>query len=157
MRIKNAALQLKKAWGFLPHAFVLMHFISYFLIRPHIVSFRFEPAGTRTFKKTRSPGGGPTWIRTRDRPVMSRWLCQLSYGPVNPSKPACKSHLLVSRQNPFVKLRMPIPPAADHEDSIKYLSFRLRVGWRSFRRALASICRIRSRVTAKSLPTSSSV
>ena len=25
--------------------------------------------------------GGPTWIRTRDRPVMSRWLCQLSYGP----------------------------------------------------------------------------
>jgi len=64
---------------------------------------------------------------------------------------------LVSRQNPFVKLRMPIPPAADHEDSIKYLSFRLRVGWRSFRRALASICRIRSRVTAKSLPTSSSV
>ena len=24
---------------------------------------------------------GPTWDRTRDLPVMSRWLCQLSYGP----------------------------------------------------------------------------
>ncbi len=27
-------------------------------------------------------GYGPTWARTRDRPVMSRWLYQLSYGPV---------------------------------------------------------------------------
>ena len=26
--------------------------------------------------------GGPTWVRTRDRPVMSRWLYQLSYGPL---------------------------------------------------------------------------
>ncbi len=25
--------------------------------------------------------GGPTWPRTRDLPVMSRWLYQLSYGP----------------------------------------------------------------------------
>jgi hypothetical protein len=25
--------------------------------------------------------GGPTWDRTRDLPVMSRWLYQLSYGP----------------------------------------------------------------------------
>lgn len=25
--------------------------------------------------------GGPTWNRTRDLPVMSRWLYQLSYGP----------------------------------------------------------------------------
>ena len=24
---------------------------------------------------------GPTWVRTRDLPVMSRWLFQLSYGP----------------------------------------------------------------------------
>src|SRR4030043_1637767 len=24
---------------------------------------------------------GPTWVRTRDLPVMSRWLYQLSYGP----------------------------------------------------------------------------
>ena len=30
---------------------------------------------------TRSFNGGPTWVRTRDRPVMSRWLFQLSYGP----------------------------------------------------------------------------
>ncbi len=27
------------------------------------------------------PCGGPTWARTRDRPVMSRELYQLSYGP----------------------------------------------------------------------------
>ena len=27
--------------------------------------------------------GGPTWVRTRDRPVMSRWLYQLSYGPLH--------------------------------------------------------------------------
>ncbi len=26
--------------------------------------------------------GGPTWIRTRDQPVMSRELYQLSYGPL---------------------------------------------------------------------------
>jgi hypothetical protein len=25
---------------------------------------------------------GPTWVRTRDLPVMSRWLFQLSYGPI---------------------------------------------------------------------------
>ena len=24
---------------------------------------------------------GPTWVRTKDLPVMSRWLFQLSYGP----------------------------------------------------------------------------
>ena len=41
--------------------------------------------------------------------------------------------------------------------SMKCLSFRLRVGCRSFRRALASIWRMRSRVTAKSCPTSSNV
>jgi hypothetical protein len=28
--------------------------------------------------------GGPTWVRTRDLPVMSRWLFQLSYGPLSP-------------------------------------------------------------------------
>ncbi len=27
---------------------------------------------------------GPTWPRTRDLPVMSRWLFQLSYGPESP-------------------------------------------------------------------------
>jgi hypothetical protein len=26
--------------------------------------------------------GGPTWVRTRGLPVMSRWLFQLSYGPI---------------------------------------------------------------------------
>jgi hypothetical protein len=29
----------------------------------------------------RSVDNGPTWTRTRDQPVMSRPLCQLSYGP----------------------------------------------------------------------------
>ena len=41
--------------------------------------------------------------------------------------------------------------------SRKSRSFLLRLGWRSLRRALASIWRIRSRVTLNSLPTSSSV
>lgn len=30
--------------------------------------------------------GGPTWIRTRDQPVMSRELYQLSYGPASDIK-----------------------------------------------------------------------
>ena len=33
----------------------------------------------KNFRKS----GGPTWIRTRDRPVMSRELYQLSYGPLH--------------------------------------------------------------------------
>ncbi len=41
--------------------------------------------------------------------------------------------------------------------SIKLFNILLRLGCRSFLRALASICRIRSRVTLKSLPTSSRV
>ena len=30
---------------------------------------------------------GPTWDRTRDLPVMSRWLYQLSYGPIRENSP----------------------------------------------------------------------
>ena len=41
--------------------------------------------------------------------------------------------------------------------SMKPSSFRIRVGWRIFRRALASIWRMRSRVTWNWRPTSSSV
>lgn len=41
--------------------------------------------------------------------------------------------------------------------STKSRSFRLRMGWRSLRSALVSICRTRSRVTPKRLPTSSRV
>ena len=41
--------------------------------------------------------------------------------------------------------------------SMKPSSFRMRVGWRIFRRALASIWRIRSRVTWNWRPTSSRV
>src|SRR3989454_6454518 len=48
------------------------------------------------------------------------------------------------------------PPRRAGHDSRKLLSFFERDGCRSFRSALASICRMRSRVTAKSWPTSSS-
>jgi hypothetical protein len=41
------------------------------LVRNHSQQFH---SGSRA-------NGGPTWIRTRDRPVMSRELYQLSYGP----------------------------------------------------------------------------
>ena len=40
---------------------------------------------------------------------------------------------------------------------MKSLSFLVRLGWRSFLSAFASICLMRSRVTLNSLPTSSSV
>ena len=125
--------------------------------------------------------GGPTWIRTRDRPVMSRWLCQLSYGPF-----ASTSRIMISI--PFNDLLSPgilfiygpqsslsreisprllSPRRATsipfsqlqrcHQLSIKLLSFLRRLGCRSFLRALASICRMRSLVTRKSWPTSSRV
>src|SRR5690606_41355485 len=41
--------------------------------------------------------------------------------------------------------------------SRKLLSLSARLGWRSLRQALASICLMRSRVTSNCLPTSSSV
>lgn len=41
--------------------------------------------------------------------------------------------------------------------SKKSFSFLLRLGWRNLRKALASICRIRSLVTPKTCPTSSRV
>ena len=44
-----------------------------------------------------------------------------------------------------------------HQFSTKARSARPRSGWRSLRSALVSIWRIRSRVTEKRLPTSSSV
>ena len=47
---------------------------------------------------------GPTWDRTRDLPVMSRWLCQLSYGPARLSK---ERHLYYLPIFVFVK---PCPP-----------------------------------------------
>src|SRR5207237_9077164 len=49
------------------------------------------------------------------------------------------------------------PTLGPGHDSKKLRSFLERDGWRSLRSALASICLIRSRVTAKSWPTSSSV
>jgi hypothetical protein len=50
-------------------------------------------------KKVRNKNGGPTWNRTRDRPVMSRWLCQLSYGPTGHIK-----IIYLTSENCFVKL-----------------------------------------------------
>ena len=37
--------------------------------------------GRITVTTSAKKNGGPTWPRTRDRPVMSRWLFHLSYGP----------------------------------------------------------------------------
>src|SRR2546426_7619198 len=48
-------------------------------------------------------------------------------------------------------------PASIYNSSVYALSLRLRVGWRSLRSAFASIWRMRSRVTLKNAPTSSSV
>ena len=50
-----------------------------------------------------------------------------------------------------------LPPLAPHRSSRKPRSFLVREGWRSLRRALASIWRMRSRVTLNALPTSSRV
>ncbi len=49
------------------------------------------------------------------------------------------------------------PRPSSYNSSVYALSRRLRVGWRSFRSALASIWRMRSRVTLKNAPTSSRV
>src|SRR5262245_9815233 len=45
------------------------------LERPGPFHLDLRPIGTRT------RSGGPTWTRTKTGPVMSRGLCQLSYGP----------------------------------------------------------------------------
>ena len=54
-------------------------------------------------------------------------------------------------------LQFNYPKLIEGEYNLKFLSFLLRVGCRSLRSAFASIWRTRSRVTAKSLPTSSRV
>jgi len=68
--------------------------------------------------------------------------------------PADASHIL-KRANPWHI------PGFEKQDSCycstNALSFRARLGCRSLRSALASICRMRSRVTSNTLPTSSSV
>jgi len=61
------------------------------------------------------------------------------------------------------RARVPSRPAHNRcaapapQVSTKVFRFFERLGWRSLRSALASICRMRSRVTSKSWPTSSSV
>jgi hypothetical protein len=76
---------------------------------------------------------------------MSRWLCQLSYGPTRPyGADWCSARAAVCQA------ASPRAVATGAQFSMKCLSLRLRVGCRSLRNALASICRMRSRVTAKS-------
>ena len=101
---------------------------------------------------------GPTWVRTRDLPVMSRWLFQLSYGPsfyyipssegVNP----CRVQSLEVFHRQCLRI-----PNSIVQISKKLFNFLARLGCRSFLRAFASIWRILSRVTSKSWPTSSKV
>ena len=66
-----------------------VHFVAHYtLLNPDVI-----PGETRIAKN------GPTWIRTRDRPVMSRWLFQLSYGPTE-SNPLLKDLIFyLSREN----------------------------------------------------------
>ena len=122
---------------------------------------------------------------------MSRWLCQLSYGPSSSTSKAFVFTAL-TLQVPRIDLSITnkanptefclyiggpklcqgkyhsgyhVPQqgfrsfffATNYQLSIKLLSFFRRLGCRSFRRALASIWRMRSLVTAKSCPTSSKV
>ena len=168
------------------------------------------------FHLTLTPcSGGPTWVRTRDLPVMSRWLFQLSYGPffyyilssggVNPVPkfPIVECGFRIIFRKPYSEIgtnrllknahlpRFPHPsslrrttkyasllrisralhlgifeqPGANdffnnlirNQSSKKLFSFFARLGCRNFLRAFASICRILSRVTSKSCPTSSRV
>ncbi len=77
------------------------------------------------------------------------------YGPQSSLSREISPRLLSPRRRPasipFSQLQR------CHQLSIKLLSFLRRLGCRSFLRALASICRIRSLVTRKSWPTSSRV
>ena len=55
--------------------------------------------------------GGPTWPRTRDLPVMSRWLFQLSYGPDHFSyffKLLIETKFV--KQNPSYRSSAPVAP-----------------------------------------------
>jgi hypothetical protein len=55
--------------------------------------------------------GGPTWVRTRDLPVMSRWLFQLSYGP--PQQPLYQNRMRT--QEKFVKKKSHLNIPAFHK------------------------------------------
>ena len=95
--------------------------------------------------------GGPTWVRTRDRPVMSRWLYQLSYGPL----PSGSYHSLsiipqaVCATLPDNSCQYLISNPVKSSSVADYLlhfksGFKdfLRDGFRNFRTAGASILRI---------------
>src|SRR5262249_50782594 len=69
----SAAIRLSRAWR---------------SINVRSSAFTSSSVGTSWALSSRSPSlgtrtrsGGPTWTRTKTGPVMSRGLCQLSYGP----------------------------------------------------------------------------
>ena len=53
---------------------------------------------------------GPTWVRTRDLPVMSRWLFQLSYGPSKPAVSQAERFSLLTLEKVFVKSVLSVLP-----------------------------------------------
>jgi hypothetical protein len=91
--------------------------------------------------KLRGPGTGTT---PGDHPCAALW---------NPGSPSPRT-TSVARGCPASFCYGTHAPI---QASMKFLRCLARLGWRSFRRAFASIWRIRSRVTSKSCPTSSSV
>ena len=71
---------------------------------------------------------------------------------------SCKCGAAETRSPPCGGLRVRVRGGRSAQSmSRKLRSCSLRLGWRSLRRALASIWRMRSRVTSNCLPTSSSV
>src|SRR5512136_2431095 len=74
--------------------------------------------------------GGPTWVRTRDLPVMSRWLFQLSYGPTliichppGVSTPCTTSGAWLCPERQSISGRNPEPDMVQGYVSRKLLNF----------------------------------
>jgi hypothetical protein len=124
--------------------------------------------------------GGPGGIRTHYRSIMSRQLIPIKLPALSTKgslATACSarqsdSHALakvcefalkrLSKQarrarNSARRARISVAHPAAQFPSRNDFSLSERLGWRSLRNALASIWRIRSRVTSNCLPTSSSV
>ncbi len=82
---------------------------------------------------------------------MSRWLFQLSYGPARLPEYRTARGSVKRIEPPAFSVdhpgRRPAAGCSVYWVSMKLFSNLLRVGCRSLRSALASICRIRSRVT----------
>ena len=115
------------------------HIHPYFSFRVHVVTYGYHGMG------------GPTWVRTRDRPVMSRWLYQLSYGPLPSGSyhplsiiPQVVCATLPSNSCQYL-ISSPVKRSSVADYSLHFKSgFKdfLRDGFRNFRTAGASILRI---------------